>query len=135
RPVGLLLLGAFTVNESASAKIMHWPNGLWPLLVYIFGIVAFLSPPRSQPGRTIVYILRPIAFAGFIFLWWVYRDRRGHGMHTEWWGILGLIGWAYLICSLVYLAFRRERAALVAAMALMIGLYICDKHGRFDNWR
>jgi len=135
RTAALLLLGVFMVNESASSKRMHWPNGLWPLLVYIFGILAFLAPPRSRPWRAIVLALRFLALAGFVFLWWVYRDSKNHGMHTEWWGILGLIGWAYLVSSLVYLVFRRERAALVAAMALMIGLYICDKHGRFDNWR
>ena len=34
-------------------------------------------------------------------------------MKPHWWGILGLIGWAYLVTSVVWLCFRRQIAGMV----------------------
>ena len=41
-------------------------------------------------------------------------------MQPRWWGILGLIGWAYLIGSIVYVGLSRNITTLVAALALLV---------------
>ncbi|WUR14647.1 DUF5009 domain-containing protein [[Empedobacter] haloabium] len=51
--------------------------------------------------------------------------------HT-WWGILGMIGWSYLVCSLVYLAARGDGTALMAALAGLLALYLGGTAGALD---
>ena len=45
-------------------------------------------------------------------------------MTTGWWGILGLIGWAYLFSSVLYLAFRKIGAALPLVWLAVIAMVI-----------
>ncbi|WP_228895343.1 DUF5009 domain-containing protein [Pseudoduganella aquatica] len=51
-----------------------------------------------------------------------------HLQHT-WWGILGMIGWAYLLCSVVYVAVDGKPPLLMAALVLLIVLYIACTAG------
>src|SRR3569623_1670147 len=44
-------------------------------------------------------------------------------MTHKWWGILGLIGWSYLISASVYLAARARSAVLLLATAACIAVY------------
>lgn len=48
--------------------------------------------------------------------------------HT-WWGILGMIGWAYLLCSVIYVAVNGKPVLLLAALALLIVLYLAGTAG------
>jgi len=54
-------------------------------------------------------------------------------LRTEWWGILGLIGWAYLVGAVVYLIFRSQRTALLGCMVLLFCLFAADRKHVFDN--
>lgn len=45
-------------------------------------------------------------------------------LHHGWWGILGMIGWAYLVCSLLYLATGGSAMALTGALAGLLVLYM-----------
>jgi heparan-alpha-glucosaminide N-acetyltransferase len=58
-------------------------------------------------------------------------------MTHQWWGILGLIGWSYLISASVYLAGRARLPALLAATAACIGFYaLCHAFpsASYPNW-
>src|SRR5438045_7138862 len=135
RTASLLLLGFFMVNGERHPQPTGWPKGLWNLLIYTFGILAFLSVPKSSTrARSVMWLMRGIAFAGLIFLAIVFRAPDGDGMRPAWWGILGLIGWAYLVASVFYLVFRNNRPFLVAVTALLIGLFIFDHTGAFDGF-
>ncbi len=50
-------------------------------------------------------------------------------LQHSWWGILGMIGWTYLLCSALYLAARGHGVALMGAFAFMIVLYMGGKVG------
>jgi len=51
-------------------------------------------------------------------------------MQTFWYGILGLIGWAYLCCALLYLYIRDRLAPLGIAFLFFLGLSIAaNYHG------
>jgi hypothetical protein len=39
------------------------------------------------------------------------------------WGILGLIGWAYLVAAVAYLLLRNHRDLMVAAVAVLIASF------------
>ena len=66
----------------------------------------------------------------------VFRGKNSAGevvwLQHSWWGILGLIGWAYLVCCVAYLACRGSSVALMGVLGFLIALFIGDKHGVLD---
>jgi hypothetical protein len=54
-------------------------------------------------------------------------------IHTDWYGILGLIGWAYLVGAIVYLLFCGSATATLACAALLLCCYPADKTGVLDH--
>src|SRR5262249_14866698 len=125
RAAALLMLGILMVNSESGpdTKMMGWTRTKWHALMYASAICAFCSstlPPRiwgtlatrwARPVRYLNIGLRVLGLATLIFLAFCYRDRHDHriitlspfAIRTEWYGILGLIGWAYLEASIVYL--------------------------------
>jgi predicted acyltransferase len=87
-------------------------------------------------------VVRGAGWAGLLALAFMFRGDKGQRIislspfviHTSWFGILGLIGWAYLVGSLVYLAFRTSAVALLGCVALLLALYPADKTGAFDGF-
>jgi predicted acyltransferase len=53
-------------------------------------------------------------------------------LRHSWWGVLGLIGWAYLNCSLIYLIVRGSSIALMGALGFMLALYLGGRYGQLD---
>lgn len=150
RTLSLLLLGVFMVNDSFAfdSRSMGWPPSLWSTLMYTSAILAFcsFSPSKAEGGRrstaSIVFLsLRILGFLGLIALALVFRGQGGLRMitfapfsiNTAWFGILGLIGWAYLMAAIVYLVFRENRTALLACAVLMMCLYPAAREGKFGH--
>lgn len=135
RVAALLVMGIVMVNGEEHDP---WPRGLWTTLAFAAMFLAFAVVP-AQPGRT-RSVLRAGRWAGALalaILVFVHRDAGGHRillgplldssdtvwLRHSWWGILGLIGWAYLAGALVYLAVGRRREWLLGAAALLTLLY------------
>lgn len=134
RALSLLLIGILMVNMTANAKLMGWPRHLWEVLTFSAVLLAFHSVPRPTAlARRASLAVRLIGFAGIAYLAWVYKGRDGGGLRTSWYGILGLIGWAYLIATLCYLPFRRWRVALLALTALLLYVWVLDHQGAFSS--
>ncbi len=133
RTLGLLITGVFMVNMHVSAQdfAAPIPKALWDFLAFLFIIFVWNMPPK-EPGRkrTIYLSLRGVGIAGLVALAAIYRRIDGSGneimMQTSWWGILGLIGWAYLAASVVYMLLRNNVAGHVGAMALLYCLFLAD---------
>jgi predicted acyltransferase len=151
RTLSLLLLGIMMVNESPNTTAMGWPATGWTALMYLSALLAFceLTPPmRTQPPaetprswRRTTLFLRGVGLAGIFWLALAFRGKHDHriltlspfAIHHGWYGILGLIGWAYAVGSLVFLLFRTRRTALLGCVVLLLCLYPADKNGLFDN--
>jgi predicted acyltransferase len=156
RTASLLLIGVMMVNAERwpDATKMGWSPAWWQALLFGSSILAFctICPPANRVATltprtrrillSITIGLRLIGFATIAFLAFAYvgkKDQRIITLHpfsirTQWWGILGLIGWAYFAASVVYLIFRNHRTALLVAVALMTCFYAADKHGFFDGF-
>jgi heparan-alpha-glucosaminide N-acetyltransferase len=156
RAASLLMLGILMVNgESGPSKEkMGWTPTRWHALMFAASILAFCSitlPPRiwgglakrwERPARFVTIGLRVLGFATLAFLAFAYRDRRDHriitlspfSIRTEWYGILGLIGWAYLAGAICYLLFRNHRTALLACVAIMTAFFAADHKGFFNHF-
>jgi len=152
RTLSLLFIGLLMVNESPNAETLGWSPELWSTLMYLSAIVAFcsVSPTRTsgpnvgraQAFRVVSTILRVAGFASLVWLSFAWRgenDRRiitlsPFSIHTDWFGILGLIAWAYLVAAVAFLLFRDNRTALLGCMALLLCLYPADKSHAFDHF-
>jgi heparan-alpha-glucosaminide N-acetyltransferase len=152
RTLSLLFIGILMVKESPSSENLGWSAALWSTLMYLSAILAFctIAPPRQpEPAAKraracghISAILRGAGFAALVWLAFAWRgehDRRiitlsPFSIHTDWYGILGLIGWAYLVGAIVFLIFRGHRLGLLGCMVLLLCLYPAHKNHAFDQF-
>lgn len=126
RTLGLLVLGVFMVNGEGgyNEKAMGISIHLWLLLFYICAVLIW-NAYRGQK-RIWVYLLRATGVAGLIVLAFLYRGGEdGTGtMQPRWWGILGLIGWAYFFSCIFFQLFRKNIFAMLAMIVFCIAFYI-----------
>jgi len=111
RTVALLVMGVFLVNgETINAAATGMPRYVWgPLCCLCFILIWNTYPERVN--RLLVYGLRGIAIVTLLSLAFIYRGGSADALETfapHWWGILGLIGWAYLASGLVAV-FAKEK--------------------------
>jgi len=144
RTLSLLVIGILMVNSESgpSGKQMGWSRTAWTSLLYLAAILSFCT---IRP-RVLTIVLRVIGWGAMIFLAFAYRGSKGEriielhsswpiaSVRTEWYGILGLIGWAYLVACVVYLIFRTNRVALLGCMVLLLCLFVADRKGAFDGF-
>jgi predicted acyltransferase len=151
RTLSLLALGIMMVNESPDTKTMGWSATGWTALMYFSALLACcgIAPPSrteatADTKRRWQWVSRAVRGVGLVTLFWLACAFRGkHGeriitfspfsIHHDWYGILGLIGWAYAVGALAYLLFRNHRTALLGCLALLMCLYPADKTGLFDG--
>jgi uncharacterized membrane protein len=111
RTLALLLMGAFIVNTEYGVSS---ETGMSRSVFRIVIVIAFLLIWNVYPGtdsRNTKRLYRILKIAGVLLLAGlaiVFRDAEGGIFRAHWWGILGLIGWTYLICAFIYL-FARDR--------------------------
>jgi heparan-alpha-glucosaminide N-acetyltransferase len=140
RTLGLLFMGLIQLNGERDRTL---GGPVWELLAFSSLIFAWCIVPREQGvRRTLLIILKTSGFIGLAVLLAVFRGKPqpvdlpfwGHvegwvWFRTEWWGILGLIGWAYLAVALLWLILGRRREWLMGALGLLILLHLAMQHG------
>jgi len=127
RTLGLLVLGAFMVNAESShdGQIAGMGIAPWALLMYAAVILIWNAYPRALSWRRWIYLgLRLTGVGVLVLLYLLYHNEDGTRMGPRWWGILGLIGWAYVISCTLYLAFRRCVPAMIGCLGLLIVFYV-----------
>jgi len=127
RTLGLLVMGVLMVNSEGIAHQGFIDPRLWQLLLYGSAILVWIAPGAER--KRLVQIRRIAGVVLLAALALSYRSEAGLGLRPHWWGILGLIGWAYLVTSGLYLLLRRSRAGFAGAVLLLYGLYIIDRFG------
>jgi len=129
RSLGLLVLGFFMVNaeDGYNEAAMGMSIYAWSLLFYVCVILVWNVYSFSQ--QWIMYLLKGIGIAGLIILAFIYKggeDGTEH-MQPHWWGILGLIGWAYLYSCIIYQLFKGNVYGILAMIAVSVIFYVVAK--------
>lgn len=127
RTLGLLIMGVFMVNAEGdyNEQAMGLPISLWALL--FLAAVVVIWKVYYKTNKTTVTILKAIGFVTLLILALVYRTKDGGFIAPRWWGILGLIGWAYLYACLFYQLFKGNMYWLLGAGAFCIAWYAVGK--------
>ncbi|MFH1569148.1 MAG: DUF5009 domain-containing protein, partial [Gemmatimonadota bacterium] len=132
RVAGLLVIGVFMVNNPASEGAALDPD-IWRLLMYAGVLVAWND--WGEPGRR-RWLLRGLGAAILVVAAVLYRGKGDPAfieLRTQWWGILGLIGWAYLVGCAAYTLCRRDLGLMVGAIGLLYSVYLAAGMGYFDG--
>lgn len=136
RWLSLLGIGIMMVNGTPNSEQMGWSGDLWVALMYAASILAFsvLIPPRPEQAKTFricSMLCRYVGLAAMVALALAFRHKGGWRMVSlspfhiahMWWGILGAIGWAYLMSSIAFLLFGANLVALLGCAVLMMCFY------------
>lgn len=103
RGLALLVMGFFHYNLENYSRESWLPRGVWEVLLTIAFFLIWLD--YSEWKTKTALVLKAAGVFLLVALAAVYRGRYDSGpwMQAGWWGILGLIGWTYLVVSTVYL--------------------------------
>lgn len=129
RTAALVIMGTYLVNsEELNAHAM----GMSHLVFDLIGVVCFIAIWNTYPAswnKVAVRVLQGVALAVLVYMAWIFRggpDGDIHRFEHSWWGILGLIGWSYLVGATVYALSNDKIIINLVAWALMLGLCIAE---------
>lgn len=114
RTFALLVMGVFIVNtESGVSAATGMSLPVYRILmVAAFFLIWNVYPQTDKLRKHLYTVLKVIGVLLLIYLAIVFRDHDGGIFQARWWGILGIIGWTYVVCAFIYL-FTRDRLKYV----------------------
>lgn len=131
RTISLVIIGVLMLNSGRIEPVFTgMSRDLWALLMYV-GIFLTWNDYRDNDKNYFGNIsLKLLGMALLTFL--VFKFRSGEpendgSIITGWWGILGLIGWGYLVASFVYLFIRDSILNTTIVFIFFLGLNICAR--------
>jgi heparan-alpha-glucosaminide N-acetyltransferase len=146
RTLSLLAIGIMMVNteESATTALMRISKLWWEGLMFLGAILAFCQigrPGGGRGARIATIVLRSIGMIGLLYLALIYRWGNGQHLlslrplylHHSWYGILGLIAWAYLAAAIVFALFRLRRLPILTCLVLFYVAFALNQNGAFDH--
>ena len=132
RTAGLLAMGVMMVNADAASAAGPLSPPAWTILMAVALVLSWQAPAKGAPRW--VRLLRPIGWGLLALAVITFRSDGVVSLieiRPSWWGILGLIGWSYLVAATIYLLAGERIAVLVGGVALLYALYFADEAGRF----
>ena len=104
RSFALIFIGFFHANmETYNEATTILPKPVWESLATFSFFFIFLDYGKTT-SKLKQYLLQGLGIVLLITMCVLYKSSDpGHPwLHLTWWGILGLIGWAYLVCAFIY---------------------------------
>jgi predicted acyltransferase len=136
RSIALLVMGVFLVNgESYNELAAGMPRVyFYPLCCASF-ILVWNAYPKTM-NKKLTYVLKGIGVATLVVLAIAYRggDEEIQRFAPHWWGILGLIGWAYLASGLVTIFARNNFYAILGAWIFFAVLSMVSHAGYLPDF-
>jgi len=121
RTISLLIIGVLMLNTGrVNEELTGMSENLWALLMYVGVFLVWNDYVNKDKKFFTVTGLRLVGMGILVLL--VLKFRSGQPVNegsliTGWWGILGLIGWGYLVSAFTYL-FCRESILKTAAITI-----------------
>jgi predicted acyltransferase len=142
RSMALIFIGLCMVNSCHGVALDETAMGMsgaWWRIGMFLGVAVFWNRYPEAPGarKWLFAALRIAAAVLLVYLLAIYRAKQGDAtlwLTSRWWGIIGIIGWAYLVSAFVWLACRNHGAAIMGAFGLSIALNIGLRSGMLGWW-
>ncbi|HAQ20683.1 MAG TPA: hypothetical protein DCR40_15850 [Prolixibacteraceae bacterium] len=129
RSVALLVMGFFTVNTEQNFTASGLTHGWFKILMVLAFFLIWNVYPKSKDWKKYLFTgLQVAGIALLVLLFLIFKGGKDGAWHMtpQWWGILGLIGWTYLISAPIYLFARKLPWLLLVFWGLFTLLNIAD---------
>ncbi len=137
RTVALLVMGLYMVNfETIYQDGMVLNKYIWEILMAVGIFLIWMDYDRIpvlRKGLALGFKIMGILL--LLYMAWIYKGGAAGNiewMKPHWWGILGLIGWAYLLNSLLFLFLRKNVMLLFAVFLLLLFMNV-QENGFFES--
>lgn len=135
RSAALIIMGFFHVNFESYSDAAILTKPLWGILITTGFFLIWLDYPETM-AKTKKYTFMGLGIALLIAMAIIYKggdELNPRWMRPSWWGILGIIGWAYLVCAVVYLLAKGKLNVLVPALIAFVAINIARHAGLFHT--
>ena len=125
RSLALLIIGICHVNLENYSDQAWLARPIWTILITISFFLIWLDYPKNAKKTSLVLQISGLVLLGGLLL--IYKGDSPEGliwMRPQWWGILGLIGWSYLLVSLIFL-FTKGKLIIQFAALIFFLLFNC----------
>jgi len=129
RSLVLIIIGVLMLNSGrVDPELTGMSKNLWAILMYIAVFLLWNDYPDKENKFFTIAGLKILALTIIVFL--VFKFRSGSpendgSLITSWWGILGLIGWAYLVSAFTYVLCRDSiiKTTLIVIIFLILNIF------------
>jgi predicted acyltransferase len=132
RSLALIIMGVFLVNgETYNAEATGMARYLWNPLCCLSFILIWNSYPKAA-NKYLVWAVRIAGIVSLLVLAIIYRGGEAGSIRhfaPQWWGILGLIGWAYLASGVIMVLSKNNFLVILGAWAFFCILSMASKSG------
>ena len=128
RTFALVMMGAFTVNsEGEFYSALGYGKNVYRLLMVLGFFLIWNTYGRDFKWKKWLQACGVVILA---FLAATVRTADGGYFNCQWWGILGLIGWAYCFNAVTYLLVRHKpmRVAVIWLSLCVVNLLLTKTH-------
>lgn len=136
RSLALLVMGVFHVNLENYSTAAILPRPVWEILITVGFFLIWTDYPEKIKKNTRI-VLQAAGILLLALMAVLYKGENGQGilvpMQPQWYGILGLIGWSYLICASVYLLSKGKLIVQFIAWAFFF-LFSVATHAHLLDW-
>ena len=107
RTISLLIIGVLMSNSrNVGAEFTGITKSLWSLIMYSGVFLIWNNWDRSKWNKNMIYGFQVLGILMIIPMVVIFRSPDNAAFRFNSWGILGTIGWGYLVAALVYMYFR-----------------------------
>jgi heparan-alpha-glucosaminide N-acetyltransferase len=131
RSLALLVMGFFHVNGENYSSSAVLSRSAWILLITLGFFLIWLDYPPTI-AKVKKYSLVGTGIILLVLMAILYKGGdplAPAGMKPYWWGILGIIGWSYLVCAFIYLITNGKLSFLKSALVLFIIINVASHTG------
>jgi len=131
RSLALLVMGFLHVNLENYNSAAVLPKAVWEIFITIGFFLIWLDyPDKMEKSKR--YFLQGIGILTLLLMAYFFKGGEPTApvwLKPYWWGILGIIGWAYFVCASIFLLSKGNLWVQITALAVFIIINIAFHTG------
>jgi predicted acyltransferase len=128
RTISLLIIGVLMSNSrNVNAEFTGMSKSLWSLIMYSGVFLIWNKYKVTDKNFYLINGLRLLGALMIVVMVYIFRTGETAGFSFKSWGILGTIGWGYLMASIVYMGARDNLLQTVVALLFFLVMNMLSK--------
>jgi hypothetical protein len=128
RTVSLLIIGVLMANSrNVNGEFTGISKSLWSMIMYSGVFLIWYNYKQNDKNFYLINGLRLAGLVMIVPMVYIFRSGETDGFSFHSWGILGTIGWGYLVASLVYMGAHNNLMKTAIALLFFLIMNILSK--------